>query len=95
MTGEGNGAGSAFVVPDFLPLVGGWVAGPATCLDPARGVRVPLMRDVGTQPLNHLRECARPSGWRLHRRARGPSRWRASWHRSMFIAPGTGFPRSA
>ena len=31
LTGEGKRAGSAFGVPDFLPLVGGWAAGPAPC----------------------------------------------------------------
>jgi len=30
MTGEGNGAGPAFGVPDSPPLGDGWVVGPAT-----------------------------------------------------------------
>ena len=38
MSGEAKRAGPAFGVPGNPSLLGRWVAGPAPCLDPDRGV---------------------------------------------------------
>ena len=44
MNGEAEGAGSAFGVPDSPSPGDGWVAGPAACLGPVRGVRFSTCR---------------------------------------------------